>query len=378
MKKIAYITLLDTSAKSNGVNKKIFAQCKAFINLGYDVDIFSMTSYGLMKTNLITGESYEEKLNKRRNILFYNEVINYLSGSDDDYHMVYLRQPFPTIRSVCFSRFIKKIKLKAKKVILEMPTYPFLNESKGLKAKFYNFIFRWQFSTSKKNIDLIVYMGALTKEIWGVKALRIFNSVDISQNPMTRSCLSKTLHDKPIRLIGVAQLAFWHGYDRIITGMAEYYKNSSSSKAVYFDIVGSSDFGGAESELKVLVDKLNLRKYVVFHGPQDGDALTKIFESSNIAIDSLGRHRSKNEYNCSLKSKEYCARGLPFVKSHKDDAFEGTNYFYQAPPDESAIDIRALLNWYERGDFDPNDMRSFVENKLAWEVQMERVISALS
>lgn len=43
MKKIAYITLLDTSAKSNGVNKKIFAQCKAFINLGYDVDIFSMT-----------------------------------------------------------------------------------------------------------------------------------------------------------------------------------------------------------------------------------------------------------------------------------------------------------------------------------------------
>lgn len=95
----------------------------------------------------------------------------------------------------------------------------------------------------EKNIDLIVYMGALTKEIWGVKALRIFNSVDISQNPMTRSCLSKTLHDKPIRLIGVAQLAFWHGYDRIITGMAEYYKNSSSSKAVYFDIVGSSDFG---------------------------------------------------------------------------------------------------------------------------------------
>lgn len=86
---------------------------------------------------------------------------------------------------------------------------------------------------------------------------------------------------------------------------------------------------GAESELKALVDKLNLRKYVIFHGPQHGDALTKIFESSNIAVDSLGRHRSNNEYNCSLKSKEYCARGLPFVKSHKDDAFEGTNYFYQ-------------------------------------------------
>lgn len=68
MKKIAYITLLDTSAKSNGVNKKIFAQCKAFIHLGYDVDIFSMTSYGLMKTNLITGEYHEEKLSKRRNV----------------------------------------------------------------------------------------------------------------------------------------------------------------------------------------------------------------------------------------------------------------------------------------------------------------------
>ncbi|HIE0646966.1 TPA: hypothetical protein ACXJNB_000011 [Serratia marcescens] len=378
MKKIAYITLLDTSAKSNGVNKKIFAQCKAFIHLGYDVDIFSMTSYGLMKTNLITGEFHEEKLSKRRNVFFYNEVIHYLSGRDDDYHMVYLRQPFPTIRSIGFSNFIKKIKLKAKKIVLEMPTYPFLNESKNLKEKLYNFLFRWQFSTSKKNIDLIVYMGAFTKEIWGVKALRIFNSVDISQNPMIKNCFSKTVNDEPIRLIGVAQLAFWHGYDRIITGLAEYYKNSSNSKAVYFDIVGNSDFGGAESELKALVDKLNLRKYVIFHGPQHGDALTKIFESSNIAVDSLGRHRSNNEYNCSLKSKEYCARGLPFVKSHKDDAFEGTNYFYQVPPDESAIDISELLNWYKRVDFDPNEMRCFVENELVWEVQMEKVISALS
>ncbi|HHK8314339.1 TPA: hypothetical protein ACQVLB_004989, partial [Serratia marcescens] len=231
---------------------------------------------------------------------------------------------------------------------------------------------------SKKNIDLIVYMGAFTKEIWGVKALRIFNSVDISQNPMIKNCFSKTVNDEPIRLIGVAQLAFWHGYDRIITGLAEYYKNSSNSKAVYFDIVGNSDFGGAESELKALVDKLNLRKYVIFHGPQHGDALTKIFESSNIAVDSLGRHRSNNEYNCSLKSKEYCARGLPFVKSHKDDAFEGTNYFYQVPPDESAIDISELLNWYKRVDFDLNEMRCFVENELVWEVQMEKVISALS
>lgn len=103
----------------------------------------------------------------------------------------------------------------------------------------------------EKNIDLIVYMGAFTKEIWGVKALRIFNSVDISQNPMIKNCFSKTVNDEPIRLIGVAQLAFWHGYDRIITGLAEYYKNSSNSKAVYFDIVGNSDFGGQNQNSKL-------------------------------------------------------------------------------------------------------------------------------
>lgn len=48
------------------------------------------------------------------------------------------------------------------------------------------------------------------------------------------------------------------------------------------------------------------------------------------------------------------------------------------PPDESAIDISELLNWYKRVDFDLNEMRCFVENELVWEVQMEKVISALS
>lgn len=54
-----------------------------------------------------------------------------------------------------------------------MPTYPFLNESKASKQSFTTLYLDGN-SPLRKNIDLIVYMGALTKEIWGVKGSKDF------------------------------------------------------------------------------------------------------------------------------------------------------------------------------------------------------------
>jgi glycosyltransferase involved in cell wall biosynthesis len=378
MKKLAYITLLDISAKSNGVNKKILAQCKAFVHLGYDVDLFSMTENGLMRTNLVTGERDEKQLSRFGKIFFYNEILDFINKNADGYDMAYLRQPYPTIKTICFRNFINKSKKKIRKVVLEMPTYPFLDESKILKAKVYNYIFRLQFFLAKRNIDLVTYMGALTNSIWGVKALRIFNSVDIAQYPLVEKEHLEPSVEKELRLIGVAQLAYWHGYDRIISGMADFYKNNNDRRKIYFDIVGGSDFGTTESELKELVSRFKLEEYVIFHGPLHGEALNRVFENSDIAVDSLGRHRSNNDYNCSLKSKEYCARGLPFIKSHQDDSFDGTGFYFQSPADESPIDIESLVSWFEEVRNNGSDMRRFAEKQFIWETQMNKVISTLS
>jgi hypothetical protein len=48
-------------------------------------------------------------------------------------------------------------------------------------------------------------------------------------------------------------------------------------------------------------------------------SLNDIYNISDIAIDSLGRHRSNVMYNSTLKGKEYCAKGLPIVSGVKTE-----------------------------------------------------------
>lgn len=42
---------------------------------------------------------------------------------------------------------------------------------------------------------------------------------------------------KELHLIGVAEVHYWHGFDRLVRGLADYYRNNPEYK-VYFHIVG--------------------------------------------------------------------------------------------------------------------------------------------
>lgn len=71
--------------------------------------------------------------------------------------------------------------------------------------------------------------------IFGGHTIRISNGIDFDAIPqkITRNDTSRELH-----LIGVAEVHYWHGFDRIIKGMADYYATHPSYK-VYFHIVGA-------------------------------------------------------------------------------------------------------------------------------------------
>ena len=60
-------------------------------------------------------------------------------------------------------------------------------------------------------------------------------------------------------MTGVANLNFWHGFDRIISGLAEYYKGNHSRKA-YLNIVGN---GAIIEELKAQCSALGIEEYVI-------------------------------------------------------------------------------------------------------------------
>ncbi|WP_310516296.1 hypothetical protein, partial [Klebsiella pneumoniae] len=80
---------------------------------------------------------------------------------------------------------------------------------------------------------------------------------------------------------------------------------------VVFKIIGDTE--PELSRLKKTVFTLGIEQKVQFCGRRSGDDLESEFYQAHLCIDALGRHRSGNDYNSSIKSKEYTARGLPFI-----------------------------------------------------------------
>ena len=171
---------------------------------------------------------------------------------------------------------------------------------------------------------------------------------------------------------------YWHGYDRLIAGIGEYYRSETSPRQVFFHVVGgvaSNEMNGSMHApgFATLIDKYGIKDYVIFHGQLFGEELDKVFNQSCFAIGSLARHRSGISVIKTLKNREYATRGIPFIYSEVDEDFDHQSYVIKASPDESPINIAQVIDFIDNYHFEPLDIRKTVEH-LSWKIQMERVI----
>ena len=268
---------------------------------------------------------------------------------------------------------MKKLGVKS---VTEIPTYPYDQEFRtfpfmtrlGLKV---DKMFRNRLSREMSAI--VTFSDA--KQIFGQRTIRISNGVDLDSIPLHQY---QAPQDGSIHLIGVAEVHIWHGYDRLIAGLGEYYKSATNPRQVYFHIVGGVgeyDMYGDEgySGIKPVIDKYGLQERVVFHGQLFGDELNKVFNQCQFAIGSLARHRSGISVIKTLKNREYATRGIPFIYSEIDSDFEDKPYILKAPADESPIDIGRILEFVTNNHFEPQEIRHSVEF-LTWKIQMQQVI----
>ena len=273
-------------------------------------------------------------------------------------------------------RFFKKLKKSGIKAVTEIPTYPYDQEFVGfpfmtrLGLKI-DQMFRNRLSMQMNAI--VTFSDADT--IFGQRTIRISNGVDLDSIPLHQYQPSK---DGSVHLIGVAEVHYWHGFDRLIAGLGEYYKNTPNPRAIYFHIVG----GVWKSEMydsihapgfSELMDKYGIHDYIIFHDQLFGEELNRIFNQCCFAIGSLARHRSGITAIKTLKNREYATRGIPFIYSEVDSDFEDKPYIIKAVPDESPIDIQKILEFLDRHHFEPSEIRKTVEH-LSWKIQMKKVI----
>lgn len=352
----------------NGISKKIRYQIAALEKCGMDVRTcyYEVSPSGrrqwMIDDDILKslGTGVIAKLKKR---ISFRPIIRYILKENIPF--VYIRSyhnanPF-TIH------LVKTLKRYGVKIFLEIPTYPYDQEYSSPKEKvelYTDKLFRHTFC---KYIDAIITYSN-DSEIFGQRTIRLSNGIDFSHIPL-RNKIKST--DNELHLIAVAEIHFWHGFDRLLKGLGEYYGNQPTCK-VYFHLVGNPSGKREQDEIMAPIKEYGLEPYVILYGTRHGEELDELFNHADFAIGSLGRHRS-GIYNIkTLKNREYAARGFAFAYSETDDDFDAMPYVLKVPADESPINIPQLLEFCYSQPTPPDKIRDSIRH-LSWQEQMKKV-----
>ena len=273
-------------------------------------------------------------------------------------------------------RLFGKLKKHGIKCVTEIPTYPYDQEFKGYPLKYMiplyiDMMFRRALATKMEAIVTFSNKDS----IFGKRTIRISNGIDLDSIPLHNPKKQQDIH-----LIAVAEIHYWHGFDRLVAGLGEYYKSNPNGRKVYFHVVGWEDDRGTTSNgyltVEQMAKKYGIEKYIINHGKLFGGKLDDVFNQCVFAIGSLGRHRSGITEIKTLKNREYAARGISFIYSENDSDFDDKPYIIKATADESPINVGEIINYIDNHDFNPAEIRKTVEH-LSWKYQMEKVITEI-
>lgn len=348
---------------NSGIERKVRAQYKALQQyVDCELVIFPAVQY---------SGSAVEKLIRRLPLTAAWRKWHY-AGEFDDADFLYIRQVY---HDASFVRYLKAIRRSNPRVniVYELPTFPYDGEVR-LSLANASFIAKERIERQRvaKLVDRIVTFYD-QKEIWGVPCIDLMNGYDFSKTAIPERKLTDTVH-----MMSVSLTAFWHGYDRVIEGLHQYYSAGGKENIVYHLV------GDILPEHERMVKQYGLEDHVLLCGRQSGERLQKVYQTCFLGIDMLGGHRKDYPISSSLKSREYAAYGLPVITSSPID-YLPRDYAYQliVPYDDSPICMEDVLRFYH-GIYDgvelhtlAKEIRDYAEVRCDMNVAMKPVVDWL-
>lgn len=357
----------------NGISKKKLAQVKGFkecgcnvVNCYYCIDPDSGHRLWMTDDKILAdlGTGISAKIKKR---IDYAPILAYIK--EEQISFIYMRSEHNA--NPFLISFVKQLRNRGIKVVMEIPTYPYDQEYITFASKCSLFVDKLFRKSLAKQLNAIVTFSNQT-EIFGQRTIRISNGIDFSSIKLKQNNHKQS----ELHLIGVAEIHYWHGFDRVVAGMRDYYKGKVEGCKVFFHIVGEFSGERERTEILPLITENQLENYVILYGQLFGTALDEIFDRADIGIGSLARHRSNITYIKTLKNREYAARGIPFIYSETDEDFEEMPYVMKVPADESPINIESLIEFYQENTWASLEIRESVAY-LSWKNQMQKVLDAI-
>ncbi len=297
-----------------GVRKKVESQIAAFKKSGLDVSLYQ----------------YE----------WANGIPDIKLPSDTD--ILFFRTTSPSVKLCMMLKRFKK-DIPGLRIVMEVPTYlkGAKEKNRSIKRIINESLGELLWHTCLDKIVLI--MNDDLDKLYDVPVIHATNGIFFdSIRPR------KAHEDDTVNLIAVSGCYYWHGYDRILRGMGEYYKGSPD-REVNLYIVGDGD--KVDEYISIAREYDLYEKHIFLCGVLDGEKLDDMYDKCDIALESFGGHRNNCLYSSSLKSREYAAKGMPIVTAiplldYENETTE--KWIMKCPADESPIDIKSIVDFYDR------------------------------
>ena len=200
-------------------------------------------------------------------------------------------------------------------------------------------------------------------------AVRIVNGID----PDAIS-LRQPVVDDVIDLCCVAMFNKWHGYERLLNGLIDYYEKGGQ-REFKVHMVGE---GSELPEYQRIARHPLLNNRVVFYGRLSGTDLDSVYDVADMGVTSLACYLSGIQVGSFLKSREYLLKGMPMVTGCPIDILDkdATWLYLEFANDDLPLDMDRVVRFFDNtqeSEITCSDIRQFAEAKVAISVTMKPI-----
>lgn len=373
-KKLLYLTRYSLDEPFN-LQKKFDGQLAAFANLGFEVYFIGYDRQNLYLVNgnnkTVYGKTHFA-VPSYLHTQFYNDLhkaaIKAIKEIGFDY--LYWRAA-PLFGSSC--KVAEAAKANGATFILEIPTFPPGQEShlSGIRKAFS--VYSNRFSERFGNlVDYYVVIGDDAGGSYkGKPAINIENGIDVNS---IKKRSPKTIPNE-VHILAVSAMRSWHGYDKLIKSLAAY----KGDQNVFIHLVGGLD-GECTDEWKNLAVTLGVADNVIFHGYMYGNELDNLSDMCDLGCASL--RRGNYAHISELKTREYTARGLPFILALNDKSFVNAEkkFWLQISNNDDFPDMNDIVSFATSMREDReivSYMRHFAKEYLTWDNQYRKMFGII-
>ena len=385
--KFLYVSFVSGAKQFSGILKKVAGQTEGVARLGWEAHYTFVDGDSVVlsaENGSPQRKTFPDGLRWRdRQRAVTDKICEFIADGSYDalYIKGFLANPYAYRIASC-----AKESSPGCRVIFEIATYPYWGEykrffrvdrqTKDIRGFTGHLLEVFQHGMTvprmKHKTDALAVFGEPVEKLWGIPAVTLDNGVDVEKY-VPRVASAKP--GEPVRLLGVAGTSIAHGYARVLEGLAEYReKRAAGDLNVTFFLVGANE---TIEQLKKRAQELDRGETVFFLGYKNSQELAELYSRCDAAVSSLGVYQIGLTYLSPLKSREYCAAGIPFLYAYEDTLPADAPFALKIPNDPSPVNIPAVVQFVEkcRGNPDlPEQEHRFAAEHYDWKIIMKRVL----